>query len=246
MEYQGQLAETVAFHGFHGDLVDGYLARPLGPGPFPSVVVIHHAPGLDEETLDVVRRLAGHGYVALAPHLYTREGVDTGTAAKIVRERGGLPDDQMVGDVGAALDRLRSEPYTSGRVGVVGFCSGGRQAYLAACRLAFDAAVDCYGGSVVAGPEKLTAQRPVAPIDLTGSLSCPVLGIFGGDDPHVPPDHIAAVKKAAEEHGKSFAYQVYDGAPHAFLGHYHVSYRVREANDAWHRIFGFLAENLSG
>jgi carboxymethylenebutenolidase len=250
MNYEGQLAETVSFPGHHGDVVDGYYARPLGPGPHPGLVVIHHAPGLDEETLDVVRRLAGRGYATLAPHLYTREAraqdTDSETAAKIVRENGGLADDQMLGDVGAAVARLRTEPYSSGRVGVLGFCSGGRQAYLVACQVDVAAAVDCYGGSVIAGPERLTPSRPVAPIDLTASLSCPLLGIFGGADPHVPREHIDAIEAAAKQHGKSFEYHVYEDAPHAFLGHQHVSYRVREANDAWRRIFRFLDDTLRG
>jgi carboxymethylenebutenolidase len=240
------LAETVRFRGHNGDEVDGYFARPLGAGPFPGLVIIHHAPGLDEETEDVTRRLGARGFATLTPYLYTRESreVDPATAAKLVRAGGGLRDDQMLGDVAGAVARLRSEPYSSGRVGILGFCSGGRQAYLAACQIEVEAAIDCYGGSVVAGPEKLTATRPTAPIDLTGSLSCPTLGIFGGQDPHVPPEHIAAIDARMAAEGKVFEYHVYQDAPHAFLGHYHVSYRVEAAMLAWERIFDFLDRHL--
>ena len=246
MKYEGQIAETVRFRGHNGDEVDGYYARPLGAGPYPGVVIIHHAPGLDEETQDVTRRLAAHGYVTLTPHLYTREsdGVDSGTASKIVRANGGLRDDRMVGDMAAAVERLRIEPFSSGRIGILGFCSGGRQAYICACEIRLDAVIDCYGGSVVATPDKLTPGRPVAPIDMTATMSCPLLGIFGGQDSHVPPAHIDAIEAATRGHGKQFEYHVYDEAGHAFLGHYHASYNVVAANDAWERIFEFLERNL--
>lgn len=240
------LAELVRFRGHNGDDVDGYYARPLGAGPFPGLVVIHHAPGLDEETMDVTRRLAARGFATLTPHLYTRESrdVDPPTAAKLVRSGGGLRDDQMLGDVAGAVARLRSEIFNSGRVGLLGFCSGGRQAYLAGCGIPVDAVIDCYGGSVVTPPDKLTAGRPIAPIDLTAGLTCPVLGIFGGQDPHVPPEHIAAIEQRMSAEGKQFEYQVYPDAGHAFLGHYHVSYRVEAAALAWERIFEFLDRTL--
>ena len=240
------LAESVRFRGHNGDDVDAYYARPLGPGPFPGLVVIHHAPGLDEETMDVTRRMAAHGFATLTPFLYTRESrdADPDTAAKLVRAGGGLRDDQMLGDVAGAVARLRSDVSSSGRIGILGFCSGGRQAYLAACSIPVEAVVDCYGGSVVAGPDRVTPGRPVAPIDLTAQLSCPVLGIFGGQDPHVPPEHIAAIEARTRTEGKQFEYQVYADAGHAFLGHYHVSYRVEAAVPAWERIFEFLDRTL--
>lgn len=248
MQFTAQLAEGVHFPGADGDEVEAYLARPSGPGPYPGLVVIHHAPGLDEETLETTRRLADHGYATLTPHLYTREAreVDPKEAAKYVRAEGGLNDAQMLGDMRGAVAYLRAQPYSSGRVGVLGFCSGGRQAYIVACQVPLDAAVDCYGGSVVAGPDKLTPSRPVAPIDMTPTLSCPLLGIFGGRDPHVPPDHIDAVAEATAAHGKQFEYHVYPEAGHAFLGHLHGAYRVADANAAWERIFDFLGRTLHG
>lgn len=246
MEFTAQLAEGVRFPGHDGDEVEAYLARPLGSGPYPGLVVIHHAPGLDEETRDTARRLAEHGYATLVPHLYTRESreVDPLEAAKYVRARGGLGDSQMLGDMRGAVAYLREQSYSSGRVGVLGFCSGGRQAYIVACQVRVEAAVDCYGGSVVAGPDKLTPSRPVAPIDMTDTLSCPLLGIFGGQDPHVPPDHIDAIAGATAAHGKQFEYHVYPDAGHAFLGHFHGAYRVKEANAAWERILEFLDRTL--
>lgn len=245
--YSGLLAETIRYPSADGTYVDAYSSRPLGAGPFPGLIVIHHAPGLDEETEDVVRRLAARGYATVAPYLYAREmrDADQSDAAASIRHSGGLPDGRLLADVEGALTWVRSLPSASGKAAVLGFCSGGRQAYLAACELPFDAAIDCYGGSVVVDdPARLTPARPVAPIERTESLSGPLLGIFGAQDPHVPLAHIDAVAARAAASGKHFEYHVYDDAGHAFLGHYHASYRVESANRAWAEIFAFLTRNL--
>src|SRR5918911_2093746 len=98
--YEGMLAETVAIPGFQGDLINAYFARPLGPGPFPGVVVIHHMPGWDEWCKEVTRKLAHHGFAAIDPNLYTRSGPGSpDDVAARVRAEGGVPDDQVMGDV---------------------------------------------------------------------------------------------------------------------------------------------------
>jgi carboxymethylenebutenolidase len=118
-------------HG--GDRGDAYYAHPTNAGPHPGVVVIHHMPGWDEWTCKVARKFAHHGYATIAPSLYFRvgDGADDAVVAR-AREAGGVADDPMLGDVTGAIDFLRSQPHASGKVGVIGFCSGGRQAYLAA------------------------------------------------------------------------------------------------------------------
>jgi len=133
--YEGMLAETITIHGAGGDVINAYFARPLGAGPFPGMVLVHHMPGWDEWYREVTRKFAHHGYAALSPNLYHREGHGTpeDVAAK-VRGAGGVPDDQVVGDAAGAMRCLRSLPYSNGRVGLFGTCSGGRHAYLAACR----------------------------------------------------------------------------------------------------------------
>ena len=154
--YEGMVAETVTLNGHGGDPVYAYLARPIGAGPFPGVVLIHHLPGWDEWYREATRRFAHHGYAAISPNLYHREGHgDPDDVGATVRAAGGVADDQVVGDVAAAMGFLRSAVYCTGKVGVIGSCSGGRHAFLAACRLdGFDAAVDLWGGNVVmsAGP----------------------------------------------------------------------------------------------
>ena len=176
--YEGMLAETITIQGHGGDWINAYYARPLGDGPFPSIVVIHHLPGWDEFYRETTRRFAHHGYAAISPNLYFREGhgAPDDVAAK-VRADGGVPDDQVMGDVEGALRYVRSLPYTSDRAGVIGTCSGGRHTFLAACRIqGFDAAVDCWGGRVVMSGDELTDKMPVAPIEYTKDLSCPSAG----------------------------------------------------------------------
>src|SRR5579863_1368129 len=160
-------AETVTISGHNGDGIEAYFARPTSPGPYPGVVVIHHMPGYDRGTKEIVRTFAVHGYAAVAPNLFHRyaPGANPGDAAAAAREAGGVPDEQCLGDVAGTVRYLRTLPTTNTRVGVIGYCSGGRQTYLAACSLDVDAAVDCYGGRVVAGPDDLSPAHPVAPID---------------------------------------------------------------------------------
>ncbi|HEY0831146.1 MAG TPA: dienelactone hydrolase family protein, partial [Candidatus Dormibacteraeota bacterium] len=174
--YEGLLAERVKIAGHGGDWIAAYLARPLGPGPFPGVLVVHHMPGWDEATKEIARRFAHHGYVAICPHLHYREGPDASPddAAAAARARGGVPDERFLGDAAGAINYLRNLPYLNGKVGAIGYCSGGRQTFLAACNLELDAAVDCYGGFVAEPPpEGLPLKiRPI--IDQAKNLHCPL------------------------------------------------------------------------
>src|SRR5215472_8168743 len=131
------IAETVSITGHDGDEIEAYLARPLGVDSFGGAVVIHHMPGYDGGTKEIPRTFAAHGYAALMPNLYH--------PAAAARAKGGVPDERLVGDVGGAADYLRALDGSNGKVGVIGYCSGGRQSFLAACSLPLDAAVDCYG-----------------------------------------------------------------------------------------------------
>src|ERR1700751_2094056 len=135
--YDGIMAETISLTGHGGDQIEAYLARPLGPGPFGSVVVIHHMPGYDSQTKEITRTFAANGYTAVCPNLYSREapGASPDDAAATVRAAGGVPDERLVGDVAGAVEHLRSLPGANGKFGVIGHCSGGRHAYLAACSL---------------------------------------------------------------------------------------------------------------
>ena len=244
--YEGMVAETVSLDGHGGDTVYAYLARPVGAGPFPGVVLIHHLPGWDEWYREATRRFAHHGYAAISPNLYHREGHgDPDDVGAAVRAAGGVPDEQVVGDVAAAMSFLRSAVYCTGKVGVIGSCSGGRHAFLAACRLdGFDAAVDLWGGNVVMSPEQLNEKQPVAPIDYTKDLSCPLLGLFGEDDDSPSPEQVAAHERELRAHGKDFEFHMYEGAGHGFFYYHRPMYRQEQAVDGWAKVFRFFEERL--
>src|SRR4030081_187157 len=128
-------AGTVAITGHGGDKIEAYLARPLDPTPRGGVVVIHHMPGYDAATKEIVRKFAANGFAALCPNLYSREapGASPDDAAATVRAAGGVPDERLVGDVEGAATHLKELEGANGKVGVIGYCSGGRQTFLVGC-----------------------------------------------------------------------------------------------------------------
>jgi carboxymethylenebutenolidase len=249
MSYQGLQAETVSFRGYNGDQGEAYYARPLGPGPFPGVVVIHHMPGWDDWITEVVRKFAHRGYAAIAPHLFFRFGPgspDDVTAR--ARPAGGAYDYEVMGDVAACMAFLRAQPNASGKIGVIGFCSGGRHAYLAACTLpGIDATVDCWGGRVIVDdPKEFTPQRPIAPITLTAKITSPLLGIFGNDDKNPTPDQVNRTEDELKRLGKVYEFHRYDGAGHAFFDVSRPAYRQAQAVDGWQKVFAFFQKHLAG
>jgi carboxymethylenebutenolidase len=245
--YDGMLAESTNIRGHGDDDIEAYFARPLGPGPYPAVVLIHHMPGYDRGSKELVRTFANYGYVTLCPNLFHRyaPGAKSGDAAAAARAAGGVPDEQCLGDVDGAARYLRNLPYTNGKVGVIGYCSGGRQAWLVACSLDVDAAVDCYGGRVVAGGDELSAAHPVAPIDLTPQMRCPILGLFGNEDRSPSPEHVDRMEAELQAHGKTYEFHRYDGAGHAFFSVDRPSYHLEAAKDGWKRIWAFYGQHLA-
>ena len=246
VKYESQLAETIYLRGHKGEQIDAYFARPLGAGPFPGVVVIHHMPGWDEAHKEIGRRFAHHGYATLVPNLQFREGKATPEEnSASIRAAGGMPDDRTMGDVQAAIDYVRALPYLNGKVGVIGYCSGGRQAYLAACTLrGIDAVIACYGGGVAAKPEELTPRQPVAPIDLTKDLQCPLLGFFGIEDTRPSPADAARTEEALKRCGKTYEFHTYENAGHAFFAVDRPQYRVHAAVDGWKKVFAWFGKHL--
>lgn len=248
MSYEGQLAETVTIRGHGGDPIGAYLARPLGAGPFPGVLVIHHGPGWDEATKEITRRFAHHGYVAICPNLYGREGegLSPDDAAASARGKGGVPDEQFLGDAAAAIAYVRDLPTSNQKVGSIGYCSGGRQSFLAACNLDLQAAVDCYGGFVAeALPEeyKHLSMRPI--LDQAKHLRCPLLGLFGVEDKHPAPEHVKATEEELKRHGKTYEFHSFEGAGHGFFATDRAMYRVEAANQGWKLIFDFFVRHLA-
>jgi carboxymethylenebutenolidase len=245
--YDAMMAETIRFTGNGDDEILGYLARPLAAGPFGGVVVIHHMPGYDRSTKEIVRTFAEHGYNALCPNLHHRAlpGGDPGEAARLTRESGGVPDEQCVGDVAGAAAVLRALTTSNGKVGVIGYCSGGRQSFLVACRLPLDAAVDCYGGRVAPAPDEIDPAAPPPAVTLTAGLSCPLLGLFGAQDANPSPEQTARIEAALREHDKEYEFHTYDGAGHAFFSVDRPNYSVEAAADGWARIWDFFGRHLA-
>ncbi|HEY9473923.1 MAG TPA: dienelactone hydrolase family protein [Mycobacteriales bacterium] len=244
--YDAMMAETVRITGQDGDEIEAYLARPLSPEPHGGVVVIHHMPGYDAATKEMVRRFAAHGYAAICPNLYWREapGASPDDAAATVRAGGGVPDDRVVGDAAGAARYLRSLTSSNGKVGVIGHCSGGRHAFLVASSLELDAAVDCYGAFVVNDPpESMSWMRPLLP--LAENLSCPLLGLFGAEDRYPSPEEVATLERELTRLGKTFSFHSYEGAGHAFFSVDRPSYRQAAAVDGWERVFDWFGRHLS-
>jgi carboxymethylenebutenolidase len=198
------IAETIGIAGHDGDEIEAYFARPLGQESFGNVVVIHHMPGYDGGTKEITRRFAAHGYAALMPNLYHRDapGASPDDAAAAARAKGGVPDERLVGDVAGAAAYLRSLDGSNGKVGVIGYCSGGRQSFLAACSLPLEAAVDCYGAFVVGTPPEGMPLKVGPIVHLAPDLSCPLLGLFGADDQYPSPAQVDELDKALTEAGK--------------------------------------------
>jgi carboxymethylenebutenolidase len=229
-----------------GELIQAYVARPDGAGPYPGIVLVHHAPGWDELYQEFTRRFANHGFAAICPNLYNREGHGTpDDVAAQVRAAGGVPDDRVVADCEAAMGWLKSLPTSNGKVGIIGSCSGGRHSVLVASRVSgFDAVVDLWGGRVVASEEQLTAKQPVAPIDYTPSLNVPLLGLFGNEDRSPSPAEVDQHEEALKQYGKTYAFHRYDGAGHGFFYYDRPSYRPQQAMDGWSKVFAFFDQYL--
>ena len=195
----------------------------------------------------IVRKFAQHGYAAISPNLHFREGKATPAEnSASIRAKGGMPDDRTMGDVKASIQYLRRLPYLNGKVGIIGYCSGGRQAYLAACTLPIiDAAVDCYGGGVVMKPEELTERQPVAPIDYTKHLACPLLGLFGADDQRPSPSDVALTEAELKKWNKTYEFHMYENAGHSFFSVDSINYRPKAAMDGWEKIFRWYKKYLT-
>ncbi len=241
-------ATTITITGHGGDEIEAYLATPEGEGRRGGVVVIHHMPGYDRATKEMVRRFAELGCDAICPNLYTREapGAAPDDAAAVARAQGGVPDERLLGDVAGAADHLRALPTSNGKVGVIGHCSGGRQAVLVACNLDVDAAVDCYGAFVTGTPPENFPLKLTNLVDQLPALRAPLLGLFGAEDGYPSPEQVTELGQILTEHGKEFDFTSYEGAGHAFFAVDRPSYNVAAANDGWEKIADFYGQKLGG
>jgi carboxymethylenebutenolidase len=239
-------ADTITITGHAGDRIEAYYAHPTAPQTRGGVVVIHHMPGYDRASKEIVRRFAELGYDAICPNLYFREapGASPDDAAATARAGGGVPDERLVGDVGGAMEFLRALPTSNGKVASIGYCSGGRQSVLAACHLDLDAAVDCYGAFVTGEPpEGFPIRSNLVP--LLPQLNAPLLGLFGAEDSYPSPEQVAELDAILTAEGLPHEFHTYVDAGHGFFAVDRVSYRPQAANDGWEEITSFFADHLS-
>jgi len=241
-------ARTIMITGHGGDEIEAYLAQPDDDQSRGGVVVIHHMPGYDRATKEITRRFAELGYDAICPNLHWRDapGAAPDDAAAASRANGGVPDERLVGDVGGAATHLRGLPTSNGKVGVIGYCSGGRQSVLAACHLDLDAAIDCYGAFVTGTPPDGFPLQVSNLVDVLASLRAPLLGLFGAEDSHPSPEQVAELEQILTAHGKHFEFHTYPDAGHAFFAVDRPAYRVAAAVDGWEKITDFYAAKLGG
>ncbi|HEX4829566.1 MAG TPA: dienelactone hydrolase family protein [Trebonia sp.] len=242
------IAESIRITGHGGDEIEAYAARPAEPGQqVGGVVVIHHMPGYDQQTKEIARTFAVNGYNAVVPNLYYREapGASPDDAAAAARAAGGVPDERLVGDVAGASEYLKSLPTANGKVGTIGYCSGGRQSFLAAVSLPLDAAVDCYGAFVVGNPPEGMPLKVGPLVDRAPQLSCPLLGLFGAEDSYPSPDQVTELEEALKAAGKTYEFHVYENAGHAFFAVNRPAYRPEAASDGWQKIFAFYGQYLA-
>jgi carboxymethylenebutenolidase len=224
----------------------GYRAAPKGKKNPPVVLVVSEIFGVHEHIADVCRRFAKQGYFAVAPELFVRQG-DVKAVSDISKLMSDIvskvPDAQVMGDLDAAVAWAKAQGGNTGRLGITGFCWGGRIVWLYCAHNAGVNAGVAWYGRLVGAPNPLQPQNP---IDIAGKLHAPVLGLYGGKDQGIPPDTVDKMKTAlAQGSAASRASQiiVYPDAGHAFNADYRPSYNAAAAQDGWQRCLRWLKQN---
>lgn len=223
-----------------GGVIPAYSAMPATDGPFPTILVVHEVFGVHEHIKDICRRLAKLGYFAVAPALYAREG-DVARMSDIKQIRqvvAKVPERQVASDLDATAAWAKSTGSAdTSKLGIVGFCWGGRQVWLyAAHNPHLKAGVSWYGVLEHAKND----MTPENPIDVVGRINAPILGLYGGADPAIPIAQIDAMRAALKAAGKPCEIIVYPDTPHGFNADYRSSYRPQQARDGWQRMLAWF------
>jgi len=244
MNAKGEVVEIEA----PGGRMPAWVVRPQGGGPFPAVIVVQEAFGLNDHIRSVADRIAREGYLAVAPDLYYRSadrvaGYDE--LPKAIGLMSQLDDREIVADVQAVLTWIEAQPgVRRGKVGITGFCMGGRISFLAACHLPVAAAAPFYGGGI--GRVMMPSERtPHAPIEDAAGIRAPLLLFYGDRDAFIPPEEVALVKERLEKLGKEARVIVYPGADHGFFCEERPSFHEPAAQDSWRKLLSFFDKNLA-
>lgn len=230
-----------------GGDIPAYRAAPEKGGPFPTVLVVQEIFGVHEHIKDICRRFAKLGYLAIAPELYSREGDVSKIKeiqeifSKVVSK---VPDAQVMSDLDAAVAWAKKDGNgDTSKLGVTGFCWGGRITWLyAAHNKDLKAGGAWYGR--LSGAGKATELQPKYPIDLAGEIKCPVLGLYGEKDTGIPVKDVEAMREALKKAGnKTSEIVLYPDAPHAFYADYRPSYKKDAAEDGWKKLQDWFKKN---
>jgi len=247
----GLATETTTYPAPDGFALPAYVARPEGEGPFPVVVVVSEIFGVHEYIRDICRRLAKQGYAAVAPAFFNRveDPAPLSDMQRIMQIVGAAGYEQVMGDIAATLDWASQQLWAnSDKVGITGFCWGGKVVWQACARFAaIDAGVAWYGRLAPAPdatPEQISSGQPW-PVDLADDLKAPVLGLYGGRDQGIPVASVERMRQALARAGQTGSeIVVYDDAPHGFHADYRASYVEADARDGWERLTALFAARL--
>jgi len=230
----------------NGFNLPAYRAAPAGKTGLPVVLVLSEIFGVHEYIADTTRRFAKAGYLAIAPELFVRQGdaQSYGEMAKLMAEViSKVPDAQVMGDLDATVKWAAANGGDTRKLGVTGFCWGGRQTWLyAAHNPAVKAGVAWYGRLV----GQQNALTPKNPVDVAGQLKGPVLGLYGAADTGIPLDTVDKMKAAlaaGNAAAKASSFVVYPEAPHAFHADYRPSFRKEAAEDGWKRALAWFQQH---
>jgi carboxymethylenebutenolidase len=213
-----------------------YLAVPDTPGPHPAVVIAQHAGGVDTQIQDTVHRFHREGYIAAAPELYHRQ--PAGIADNLARIRL-LKDDEIIADINATVALVKKQP-TAAALGMMGYCMGGRVAYLMACvNRDFKATAVFYGGNIA----KPLGDGP-SPFERSAAISAPLIAFTGAEDTNPSPEDMDTLSAELARLGKWHEFHRYNGAEHAFCNFITERYRPRAARAAWGELLAFYQEFL--
>jgi carboxymethylenebutenolidase len=246
----------IRFRGYGGDEIKGVTSRPEFAGvKLPGLVLVQEAFGIDAHIHSLVARFAGEGFVVLAPDLYSREGMPGPKPTRDDPEPmwsmddvraavNALPDRRVLGDLEGALVHLANDPEVDAkRLGAVGFCMGGNYAYLLGCKsMRVRAVVDFYGRFIY---KELTANKPIQPLEMALNLSCPLLAMFGEEDPSISRADVERLRGVLTQFAKDFTIVAFPGVGHGFMNDRRKSYDVVAAEKAWKLAVDFLREHLS-
>ena len=223
-----------------------YRAMPAGAKAAPVILVVQEIFGVHEHIKDICRRLAKLGYFAIAPELYARQGDVSKISdfkeivSKVVSK---VPDSQVISDLDSAVAYAKKSGADTAKLGITGFCWGGRIVWLYAAHNPDLKAGVAWYGRLVGDADEL---HPKHPVDVAGSLKAPVLGLYGGADQGIPQESIEKMRAAVKDAGKTAEIHVYPDTPHAFLADYRPSYRQEPAEDGWKRMLEWFKKNGVG